>query len=447
MHTKIFTTNDYGFYCEREVFSGQMLSGIETATVSEQETCREFLGYGAAITGSSCYNLSRMEAGKRETLLKDLYSEEGLHMGIGRLTIGASDYSPVPYSYDDVAEDTELVHFSIDPDREYIIPMIKEILKINPQIKLFASPWSPPAWMKTGASLGGGFMREKYLECYARYFVKFILAYEKEGIPIYAVTLQNETLTDQVGKMPACIWHPETEAKFVSILHEEFAKNHILTKIWFHDHNFSAAANKVDWCLTEYPLLQTQCDGIAFHYYHGGIEQTACLKKRYPSLSLHFTEGGPRLYDHYDSDWCKWGQMLIKALNHGYSSFTGWNLMLDETGGPNIGPFFCGGLVTGNSQDHSVSYSGQYKAFRHFTDVTPESRIYPLRITDPGSHMSNYPNGEAYLPEGCMICNPDGKKCLVLVNPMKTKSQIQFLHDGVCRYIELLPNTLATVLL
>ncbi len=444
MKATMYTTNNYGEYVSKPIHHGVPLSGISTAVKTENVVNTGFIGFGVAITGSSCYNLSLMEKADRYELLKSLYSKDGLNFQIGRLSIGASDYSAELYTYDDVENDTSLEHFSIERDKNYIIPIIKEILEINPNLTIFASPWSPPGWMKTGGSIGGGYMREKYLDCYADYIVKYVKAYETEGIKISAITPQNEPETLQAGKMPACVWHPDIEAKFISILRKKFNDNCISTQIWCYDHNF-LGANRVDWCLKEYPTLKDDCDGIAFHYYDSTIEHTAFLKESYPELKLHFTEGGPRLYDNYDSDWCKWALMIIKVLNNGYSSFTGWNLMLDETGGPNVGPFFCGGLVTRNYASGEISYSGQYKAFRHFTNVIPTSQAYPLHFDRDELAMFSFDRTGKLYTEGCVVENGTRNTTLVLVNPSMKKEQIQYFYVGKWWYIEMLPNTIATI--
>ena len=444
MKATIYTTNNYGECVSKPIHHGVPLSGISTAVKTENLVNTVFIGFGVEITCSSCYNLSLMEKADRNALLKNLYSKEGLNFQIGRLSIGASDYSAELYTYDDVDGDTSLEYFSIEKDKSYIIPIIKEILAINPELTLFASPWSPPAWMKTGGSIGGGYMREKYLDCYAEYIVKYIKAYEAEGIKIRAITPQNEPETLQAGKMPACVWHPDIEAKFISILRKRFEENAIDTEIWCYDYSFQGA-NRVDWCLKEYPTLREDCDGIAFHYYHSTIEQTAFLKEAYPELKLHFTEGGPRLYDNYDTDWCKWTLMMIKALNNGYTSFTGWNLMLDETGGPNVGPFFCGGLVTRNYASGELSYSGQYKGFRHFKSIAPTSQIYPLNFDRDDLKMSAFKGKGELKTEGCVVENKSGNTEIILVNPSTEKEQLQYFYVGKWWYIEMLPNTIATI--
>jgi len=443
---QIYTDPNH-FQVKQEVFSSvEQVSRAKQLEIGEQVNVG-FQGLGVAITGSSCYELSLMEPEQRKAFLKGIYSKEGVGLSIGRLSIGASDYSAELYSYAEVPNDMELKHFSVARDEKYIIPMIKEILEINPDIFLFASPWSPPGWMKTGGSMCGGYMREEYLDCYANYLVKFVEAYAEHGITIKAITPQNEANTDQYGRMPACIWHPEMEAKFIQILHDKFAEHNLDVKIWMYDHQFSDA-NRVLWQLNECKGLLDVCDGVAFHYYRGSIEETQKVSKAYPSMQLHFTEGGPRLKDNYDCDWCKWGIMVAEALQHNYKSFTGWNLMLDETGGPNIGPYWCAGLATRNSVTGELTYSGQYKAFSHIAPyITPQSRISPIEVTDIfGEEIHCFPKHKREAV-GVAIDNQDGKLVLVLMNPNESKMQTKLFRDGVWWYAELQPNSISTIIL
>ncbi len=441
--TQYFTDAEHQWVA-RPVFPATEMSGAAYLEVAEEPLLRPFGGFGVAITGASCYNLSMMEKEERRAFLESIYSPEGLGLTIGRLSVGASDYSAELYSYDDVPGDVELKYFSVERDEAYIIPMIKEILAINPHLKLFASPWSPPGWMKTGGSMCGGYMREEYLECYAEYYLRFLQAYEKRGIHISALTPQNEPETQQNGKMPACMWHPDLEAKFIAILRQKLDKAGMKVDIWMHDHSF-VYWPRVKWLLNTYPELQNQCRGVAFHYYNHGIEDTAPVQKAYPNLEYHFTEAGPRLYDHYDTDWCKWVTMMAKVLTCGYSTFTGWNLMLDETGGPNIGPFFCGGLVTRNMADGTLRYSGQYKAFGHISHfVRPGAKVYPVEVTFDAPTIHQYPNvGEPV--EAVLTVNPNGTRVLILANHNSTKRQVQIFLDGQWWYVELLPDSVSTV--
>lgn len=441
-----YSTNAFSRFGARELAPALPVPELISCRPAKNPIGQDFAGFGIALTGSSCYLLSKMPAERRRAFLADIFSPEGLNLSVARLTVASSDYSAELYSYDDAPEDRELKHFSVERDRAYILPMIREVLAVRPDLFLFASPWSPPGWMKTGGSMCGGFMRDEYLDCYADYLVRYLLAYEKEGVKISALTPQNEPLNNQYGRMPACIWHPDTEARFVPILRKKLKENGLSTGIWINDHSFNEVTPRVLWQLGAYPELAGECDGVAFHYYAGSVEQTAVLRERYPQLALHFTEGGPRLQDNYAADWCKWAIMIIKTLETGYSSFTGWNLLLDETGGPNIGPFPCGGLMTLDSRTDALSPSGQYHAFRHFAPfLRPGAEVYPLAFENNVSYrMFAYPK-TGRLTEGCFIRNRDGEEALVLVNPNETKRQVGFFHRDTPWYIELLPDTVATV--
>ena len=446
MHIKQYLTTENLEFVTREIFPSVHMPGTYQLKRTGNVLSDDFLGFGVAITGSSCYDLALMEPNDRAALIRNLYTKDGIGLSIARLSVGASDYSAELYSYDDVENDTALEHFSIDRDKAYVIPMIKEILAVNPDLYLFASPWSPPGWMKTSGSLCGGYMRMEYVDCYADYIIRFLEEYEKCGIHISALTPQNEPETQQHNQMPACIWHPDIEAAFIKVLRKKLNEKGMDVKIWMYDYNFDNWV-RVKWALDNHEGLKDACDGIAFHYYRGAIEQTLPLQAAYPELKMHFTEGGPRLYDNYATDWCKWSIMMSKVLNLSYRSFTGWNLMLDETGGPNVGPFFCGGLITRNSVTGALSYSGQYKAFRQvarFMDAG--AAVEDLSIVDRPNGMSTYPKGNAPLQASAWK-NPDGSVVYLLVNPDAEKKQIEIEENGQTFYVEALPNSVSTVVI
>lgn len=441
-----YFSNAAAKFQKREIFPADTIPAAVTAKPASISSVSNFYGFGVAITPSSCYLLAQMEPAKRTAFLQHIYGKDGLNLSVGRLCVGSSDYSAELYTYDDIPFDTELKHFSVERDEKYVIPMIKEILNIRPDLYLYSSPWSPPGWMKTGGSICGGHMREEFVECYANYYIKFLQAYAAHGIHIQALTPQNEPETHQSGRMPACIWNPETEARFIKILRSKLDEQGMDVKIWMWDYRFDGIA-RVLWSLGTIKGLAPCCAGAAFHYYHGNIEQTLALRERYPQLEMHFTEGGPRLYDHYDSDWCKWGIMITKALTSGYSSFTGWNLLLDETGGPNIGPYFCGGLATLHSLTGELSYSGQSVAMQHIAPyITPASKIYPL-TTDEAIHspMFSFPKTKE-LMVGFLIENENSTVC-VMVNPDKDKKQVRFFAKDQWWYAELLTDTISTIIL
>ncbi len=441
---KAYSTNQNGCLLEKEIIECDYISGATQLNLSDIPVNLGFLGFGVAITGSSCYLLNQMPSEERKRLLTDIYSKDGLNLNVARISIGSSDYSAELYTYCDKPFDVNLEGFSVKRDEKYIIPIIKEILEIKPDLFILASPWSPPAWMKTGGSICGGYMRNSFVECYADYIVRFIKAYAEYGIKISAITPQNEPETHQSGLMPACMWHPETEAKFICILKRRLKENGLDTQIWMHDHNFSDVG-RVEWELDNIEGLSDACDGVAFHYYSGNIEQTAAFGRKYPDKKLHFTEGGPRLYDNYGTDWCKWAIMMTKVLGCGYSSFTGWNLMLDQTGNPNIGPFFCGGLITKDSVTSELTYSGQYKAFRHIArHIDRQTEIYAIKSdgTELAS-MSEYPNEKRAVMG--FVAKKGEKKAAVLINPEKEKRQTQLNLFGKRYYIELLADSVCTI--
>ncbi len=447
MKAYLYQTNEKHLFAPKRLFfNAQKNDWIQTAVVSDKPSNKNFLGFGVAITDSSCYELSTMTPEQRKEFLSDIYGTDGLNLSVARLSVGASDYSPFVYSYCDTPDDTELKTFSIDADREFIIPMLREALAHNPDLKFLSSPWTPPGWMKTGGLLSYGYMREKYVDCYADYFVKYIKAYAQEGITINAVTPQNEPETHQDGRSVACIWSPDTEAKFIIALKDKLIKNNLDTEIWMYDHNFQAWP-RVLWTLKEYPKLKACVDSVAFHYYDGGIEFADKITSEFPEMKWSFTEGGPRLYDNYETDWIKWSYIMARSLAHGCEAFFGWNLLLDEDGGPNVGPFGCGGLATLNSQTGELTYSGQYKAFKHFSKfIKRNAEIFPVKIHEDYAGLFGFPSSNITPIEAVAANNTDGSHVLILVNASNNKRQVQYFYNEKWWYAELLPNSVSTVL-
>ena len=328
---------------------------------------QEMLGFGAAFTDAACYTLNRLDAPVREQLFHDLFHQSEMGLNVCRTCMGASDYSTEIFSYDEGEPDPEMKRFSIAHDRAYVLPMIREARKQNPELFLFSSPWSPPGWMKAGGSMLGGSMRQHYFAPYALYFVKFLQAYAAEGVPVQAVTVQNEVDTDQDGRMPACAWPQEYEMGFVkNHLGPALEKARLSTKVWILDHNYNLWGRAV--AELDDPDVHKYCNAVAFHAYVGTPEQVSKLHEVYPDAQIYWTEGGPDYTSpDYGTDWTKWAQTFTHAVRNWCQSISGWNLALDEKGRPNIGPFPCGGLVTIDSQTKEITRSGQYWAFAHFS--------------------------------------------------------------------------------
>ena len=184
-------------------------SGENTISIDPGMKFQEMLGFGAAFTDAACYMFNQLAAPAREQLFHELFHPSEMGINVCRTCIGASDYSTEVFSYDEGDPDPEMTRFSIAHDKAYVLPMLRQARQVNPEIFLFSSPWSPPGWMKAGGSMLGGSMRQRYFAPYAQYFLKFLQAYAAEGVPVQAVTVQNEVDTDQDGRMPACSWPQE----------------------------------------------------------------------------------------------------------------------------------------------------------------------------------------------------------------------------------------------
>ncbi len=373
---------------------------------------QEMLGFGAAFTDAACYTFNSLDPAARGTLFHELFHPAEMGLNVCRTCMGSSDYSTEVFGYDEGEPDPEMKRFSIAHDQAYVLPMMREARKQNPDLFLFSSPWSPPGWMKAGGSMLGGSMRQHYLAPYAQYFVKFLQAYAEGGVPVQAVTVQNEVDTDQDGRMPACSWPQEYEMGFVkNHLGPALQRNGLSTKIWILDHNYNLWGRAV--AELDDPDVHKYCNAVAFHGYVGTPEQMSKFHEAYPDGQVYWTEGGPDYTQpDYATEWSNWGRTFTQAIRNWCQSITGWNLALDEKGHPNIGPFPCGGLVTIHSQTKEITRSGQYWAFAHF------SRNVRRGAKRFGS-VCNLKDIDEVAFE-----NPNGQKVLVITNPGDAKSVV-----------------------
>lgn len=381
------------------------------------------LGFGGAFTDSSCFLFNQMDSSSRRELLTELFSPAGLHFSVARTCIGSSDYSRTAYTYDDTSgPDPSLSHFSIEHDRSYILPTLFEAASVQPDLFFFSTPWSPPAWMKAGDTLLGGSMRKLYFDSYAQYFVKFIDAYKAAGVNIRAVTIQNEVDTDQDGRMPAALWGQEYEGEFIkSFLGPALTSASLDTKIWLLDHNFNLWGRVMD--LLSDPDVCRFVDGVAWHAYAGEPDAMTRVHDAFPSKSAYFTEYGPFITDaDYLTGWAKWSASYTQIFRNWARCAVAWNLLLDEKGGPNLGPFTCGGVVTIDSKTRQLSRSGQYWALAHYSkSVKRGARV----IASNSSSLSGV--------EHVAFANPDGTFVLVLTNQGKEHDiQCTFKGQSLC---------------
>jgi glucosylceramidase len=407
----------------------------ESITLDLSATRQEVLGFGAAMTDATCYVLSQMSAAERAPVMHDLFSPGEMALNVCRTCIGASDYSRDVYSFDESPEpDPELKKFSIDHDKAYILPMLREARKENPGLFLFSSPWSPPGWMKPNKSMLGGAMRKTSFDPYAKYFLKFLEGYKAEGVDIDAVTVQNESDAEQEGNMPACLWAQEAEMEFVrSHLGPALRKAGAPTKIWILDHNYSLWGRAIDE-LSD-PGVYEYVDGIAWHGYVGEASAMTRVHDAFPQKSAYWTEGGPDIKQpDYQTDFAKWAEAFNGILNNWARSITAWNLVLDEEGKPNIGPFSCGGVITVENGSHKVTRSGQYWAFAHYSKhIKRGARVFAtdgVGYDGAGGAVSHAgfrnPNGGVVV----VLANAGGQKRVQLVQG-KSMLEIDLPADSV----------------
>jgi glucosylceramidase len=427
-------------------------------TVDPTKAAQTILGFGAAFTDASCYTVSRLSDTDRANLLHIMFGQDQHALSVGRIPIGASDYSTAAYSYDDGAADPDLKRFSIDHDRDYILPTLRDALTANPDLFLFGSPWSPPGWMKYSNSMLGGNIRPEHISTYARYFQKFVESYAAAGVPVRAVTTQNEIDADQGGRMPACPWPEEDEERLIDSLGPLLEPTG--TKIWTLDHNYNLFGRALDQLSR--PRIKKYVNTVAWHGYVGSPEMMRNVKEKFPDVDMHWTEGGDDYKSpDYLTNWSKWGATFAGILANGPQSITMWNLALDERGRPNIGPFDCGGLVQIHSQTKEITRTGLYWALVHHARAFRRGAVMVAShdaggelpavnaalIGQPASSSSvtatpnNAANSRVY---HAAAKNPDGSLVLVLTNPGEAR-EITVASAGQTAKVSLTADSITTL--
>ena len=326
-------------------------------------TYQKLIGFGGAVTEAAGYAFSRLPQDKKDALINEYFSKEGNNYSLARIPIGSSDFSLKSYAY---ASKRDLSDFSIDKDRQYIIPFLKSALSVNPNIELLASPWSPPWFMKnTRLVIFGGKLRFSYRQRWADYFAKFINSYRNEGFNINYVTIQNEP--NAIQKWESCLYDAKHEADFaINYLYPTLQKNNIDTKILIWDHNkdklFARAKEEIS---TEGG--DEAISGVAFHYYCGDhFENIQILRDMYPDKLLISSECCTGYSNFKPEDEIPNAELyaheIIGDLNSGANGFIDWNIMLDHEGGPNHKKNFCNSpvMLNSDSSDYIKNLSFYY---------------------------------------------------------------------------------------
>jgi glucosylceramidase len=379
---------------------------------------QEFIGFGGAFTEAASVTLDKMPPHARKEIMEAYFSKEKGHAyTVCRTHINSCDFSTGNYAYTEVAGDVDLKHFRIDRDRRSLIPMIREAMSLSGEkINLFASPWSPPAWMKTNGQMNqGGKLLPEYRQAWADYYVRYIQEYAKEGITIWGLTVQNEPAATQTWD--SCVYTAEDERDFVrdylGPTLEKAGLGHIKVIIW--DHNRDKMYERAKVVLDD-PQASKYVWGVGFHWYCGDyFDNVQLTHDVYPDKALIFTEGcqegGPKI-----GSWAlgeKYARSIIQDFNRWTAAWVDWNLILDETGGPNHVGNFCSAPIIADTKTGAILYQSSYFYIGHFA-----------RFIRPGARRVACANSDRNL-EATAFLNTDGTVAVVGMN--RTDDPIDFL--------------------
>ncbi len=413
--------------------------------VDPRRTFQPFIGIGGALTDAAAETFAKLPAAPQDELLSAYYStDRGIGYTLGRTNIHSCDFSSESYTYVDEG-DKDLKSFSIAHDLRYRIPLIKRAMAASGnKLRLFASPWSPPAFMKDNNDmLHGGHLRPEYARAWARYFAKFVESYRKEGVPVWGVTIQNEPMATQTWE--SCVFQASDERDFLKnhlgpVMAQEGLLGKVNIIVWDHNRDLiiqralaifeDSAAAKYAW-------------GIGFHWYEdwsGGQQMygnVALVSRLYPDKHILFTEGTPATFD--STGYGRWslgeayGRSMINDFNSGAEGWTDWNILLDEHGGPNHVGNFCFAPIHADTRTGTLIYTNSYYYIGHFSKfIRPRARRI---LASPSRSM--------LLTTG--FVNQDGKVVVVVMNPTAKGGPYNLTVGAASVEIESRPHSIQTV--
>lgn len=395
---------------EQEIaFTEQGGGEMQKVQVYPQISYQQVIGMGGAFTEAAAYVYSKMSPEKQAELLDLYFGEKGNRYNFCRTHIESCDFALGNYAYVEDMGDRELRTFSIERDREYLLPFIKAALERNQELKLLASPWSPPAFMKTNGEMNhGGKLKEEYRQMWADVIVKYIEAYRKEGVTISRLTVQNEPAAVQTWD--SCIYSGREEAVFArDFLRPALDRaGYADVKINIWDHNKDIIIERTAESFSV-PDADKAVDGIAFHWYSGEhFEALAEVRRQYPEKELLFTEGCVEYSrfasDHHVANAEMYAHELIGNFNAGMNGFMDWNMILDQQGGPNHVGNYCDAPVMCDLEKDTIDVKLSYYYIGHFS-----------RFIKPGAKRILASKYSSNL-EVTAFENEDGTKALVVLN-------------------------------
>ena len=423
---------------------GQPTEGEISIFVDPSKLFQTFVGIGAALTDASAETFYKLPKAKQQEFLTAYFDKQkGIGYTVARTNINSCDFSSDMYTY--VKDgDKALQSFDVAHDKKFKIPFIKEAMKAaGGRLNLFASPWSPPAWMKDNNDmLHGGKLKTDLYHSWAMYYTKFIKAYENEGVPVWGITIQNEPMAKQTWE--SCIYTAEEE--------RDFLKNHLGPmmvkeglkdkKIIAWDHNRDMIYQRAQTYLDD-PEAAKYIWGIGFHWYEnwsGGTpmyDNVRRVYEAYPDKKLFFTEGCAESFN--ANNYTNWGlgeryaRSMITDFNNGMVGFTDWNILLDETGGPNHVGNFCFAPVHGNTITGALTYTNSYYYIGQFSKFIQAGARRIIAASSRSPLLST------------AFKNPDGKVVVIVMNQSNDKITYNLWINGMAATVLALPHSIATL--
>lgn len=414
--------------------------------VDAKHSFQSFIGIGAALTDAAAESFAKLPASQQQELLTAYFDPaKGIGYTLARTTIHSCDFSSGSYTY--VKDnDTSLSTFSVAHDETYRIPFVKKAIQAaGGKLTLYVSPWSPPAWMKDNNSmLQGGKLKKELAQSWANYYVKFIKTYEAKGIPIWGLSVQNEPMAKQ--RWESCIFTAEEERDFIkNYLGPTLQKSGLGSKkliAW--DHNRDLLFQRASVILND-PAAAKYVWGIGFHWYEtwtGGpmqFDNLALVNRSFPGKNLIFTEGCKEKFS-IDSvnNWSlgeRYGHSMINDFNNGTVGWTDWNILLDETGGPNHVGNFCFAPLHADTKNGKLIYTNAYYYIGHFSKfIRPGAK----RIAVSASRAQLQTTG---------FRNSDGSIVIIVMNTTDKKIGYHLWMDGKGAPSESLPHSISTIVI
>ncbi len=432
-----YQTSKYDRYYHKLINNRVDSNGVELA-INKQKTYQEILGFGGAFTEAAAYTFYQMPSEKRMEVLNAYFNlESGLGYNLGRVSIHSCDFSLENYTYVE-ENDKELKSFSIERDLKFIVPMIKEAEYVRKdKIDILASPWSPPAWMKTNNDMNhGGKLLNEYKGAWSKYYIKFLEAYKNVSVNIFALTVQNEPAAKQVWD--SCLYTAEEERDFVKeylgpkLVNSEFKDVKLL--IW--DHNRDLLVERAKGVLED-PIANQYVWGIGYHWYvseaFGNLTKVHNL---FPDKHLLFTEGtienGVHLNQFHTGE--RYARNMIGDFNNYSEGYIDWNLLLNEEGGPNHVGNYCDAPIIYDRDKEIIHYNSSYYAIGHFSKhVKPGAKRIESKLD------SDLLNHVAFM-------NPNGDIVIVVQNETEETEVISITTD-IKHNFEIKPHSISSIIL